>query len=216
MPGLTRSSTTLTIFRSRPWPTTGRWERARRVGLMETHATASKSNGQFPPAPAEPTGDWRIDMDRPALGALASMVFRVIVDRLQVHLNARGLDPIRPAHLYVLRSLYPEARSVSELAERCEVTKQAISQVVDSLDALGLVGKVPHATDGRVRLVRLTEKGVQQLSAAILAYGDVEAEWAELLGGPEAMKTVRDAMITLVETFGNWHLGEEPRLRPVW
>lgn len=179
-------------------------------------AMVPRVNGQFPPAPQSPTGDWRVDVNRPALGALASMVFRVIVDRLQVHLAERGLEPIRPALLYVLRALYPHPRSVSELASRCEVSKQAISQLVDSLEELGLVSKISHPSDKRVRLVQLSEEGERQFAAAILAYGDVEREWAELLGGDEAMDAVRAAMIALVENFGDWHLGEEPRLRPVW
>lgn len=41
-------------------------------------------------------------------------------------------------------------------------------------------------------------------------------EWATLLGDEETMRTVRAAMINLVEHFDDWHLGEEPRLRPVW
>ncbi|WP_342661429.1 hypothetical protein Rruber_05198 (plasmid) [Rhodococcus ruber] len=183
---------------------------------MDSDAAPVRFNGQFPPAPDEPTGDWRVDMGRPALGALASMVFRVIVDRLQVHLAERGFEPMRPALLYVLRALYPHPRSVSELAVRCEVSKQAVSQVVDSMEELGLVRRVPHPSDGRIRLVEISEEGERRFAAAILAYGDVEREWAELLGGAEAMSVVRQAMVALVETFGDWHLGEEPRLRPVW
>lgn len=180
------------------------------VGVMP------KVNGRFPSAPKVRTGDWQVDVNRPALGSLASMVFRVIVDRMQVHLAEQGLEPIRPALLYVLRALYPHPRSVSELAARCEVTKQAISQLVVSLEELGLVRRVSHPTDKRVWLVQLSEEGERRLGAAILAYGEVEREWAALLGGEESMQTVRAALITLVEHFGDWHLGEEPRLRPVW
>lgn len=182
----------------------------------DSDRAAPRTNGRFPPWPDTPTGDWRVDMNRPALGALSSMVFRVIVDRLQIHLAERGLEPIRPALLYVLRALHPHPRSVSELADRCEVSKQAISQVVDSMEELGLVHRSVHPLDGRVRLVELSAEGESQLAAAILAYGDVEREWAALLGGDDAMHKVRAAMVTLVEHFGDWHLGEEPRLRPVW
>jgi DNA-binding MarR family transcriptional regulator len=185
---------------------------------METPlgAEAPQVNGRFPAPSAGPTEDWLRDIERPPMGSVVGMLFRATVDRVQVHMVARQGEPVRPSHLYVLRSLYPVGTSVSELADRCEVTKQAISQVTDSLESAGLVRRTSHPTDGRVRIVELTEHGRHTLETAVLAWGDVEREWAELLGGPDVMQRVREAMLAFVESYGDWHRGEEPRLRPVW
>jgi hypothetical protein len=62
----------------------------------------------------------------------------------------------------------------------------------------------------------LTKKGERSLEIAALAWGEVENEWAKLLGGPAAMQGVREAMFAFIEKYGDWHRGEQPRLRPVW
>jgi hypothetical protein len=63
---------------------------------------------------------------------------------------------------------------------------------------------------------KLTKKGERSLEIAVLAWGEVENEWAKLLGGPAAMQEVREAMFAFIEKYGDWHRGEQPRLRPVW
>jgi DNA-binding MarR family transcriptional regulator len=163
-----------------------------------------------------PTGDWRVDVDRPPLGSLTAMLFRALVDRLEVHITEQGGQVTRPSHLYILRSLYPDAATVTELAERCEVTKQAISQILDSLENLKVVKRTPDPRDARAKIVKLTKKGERSLEIAVLAWGEVENEWAKLLGGPAAMQEVREAMFAFIEKYGDWHRGEQPRLRPVW
>jgi DNA-binding MarR family transcriptional regulator len=163
-----------------------------------------------------PTGDWRVDVDRPPLGSLTAMVFRAMVDRLAVHISDGAGQVIRPSHLYILRSLYPNGATVTELAERCEVTKQAISQILDSLESMKVVKRTPDPRDARAKIVKLTKKGERSLEIAVRAWGEVENEWARLLGGPAAMQEVREAMFAFIEKYGDWHRGEQPRLRPVW
>ena len=163
-----------------------------------------------------PTGDWHVDVDRPPLGSLTAMLFRALVDRLAVHIAERGGQVTRSSHLYILRSLYPDGATVTELAERCEVTKQAISQILDSLESMNVVKRTPDRRDARAKVVKLTKKGERSLEIAVLAWGEVEQEWAKLLGGPAAMQETRQAMFAFIEKYGDWHRGEQPRLRPVW
>jgi len=49
-----------------------------------------------------PTGDWRADVDRPPLGSLTAMLFRALVDRLEVHITEEGGQVTRPSHLYAI------------------------------------------------------------------------------------------------------------------
>jgi DNA-binding MarR family transcriptional regulator len=166
-------------------------------------------------SPNGPIGDWRHDIDRPPLGSLTGMLFRAMVDRLDHHSDDEQDRLVRPSHLYILRSLYPHGASVTQLAERCEVTKQAISQVLNQLEVLNLVRRAAHHQDGRAKLVELTEEGQRALARAVDAWTGVEREWAGLVGF-EAVHEVRRAMVTFLEAYGNWHQGDEPRLRPVW
>jgi len=167
-------------------------------------------------SPEGPTGEWRIDVDRPPLGSLVGMLFRALVDRLRERMVELGGEALRPSQLYILRSLHPRGASVTELAERCEITKQAVSQLLDALEGMDLVRRAPDRTDARSKIVTLTERGEQALATAVRAWGDVETEWADLLGGQQGMQAVRRAMFRFIETYAEWRGGEQPRLRPVW
>lgn len=123
----------------------------------------------------------------------------------------------RPAHLYVLRALSPDGASVTELAERCDATKQAVSQALHVLDGLNLTKRVPDPHDGRGKRVELTADGHKALALAVRSWGDVEREWADLLGGQAEMQRVREAILTFVEHHGQYHRGDpHARIRPIW
>jgi DNA-binding MarR family transcriptional regulator len=170
----------------------------------------------FTLSPGGPTGEWRVDVDRPPLGSLVGMLFRALVDRLQEKMVELGGEALRPSQLYILRSLHPKGASVTELADRCEITKQAVSQLLDALERMDLVRRAPDRSDARSKIVTLTERGEQALATAVRAWGEVEKEWADLLGGQDGMQAVRRAMFRFIETYAEWRGGEQPRLRPVW
>jgi DNA-binding MarR family transcriptional regulator len=166
--------------------------------------------------PQGPTSDWRVDVNRPPLGSLVGMLFRALVDRLRDKIVELGGEALRPSQLYILRSLHPQGASVTELAERCEITKQAVSQLLDGLERIDLVRRAPDPSDARSKIVTLTERGEYALATAVRAWGEVEKEWADLLGGQEGMQAIRRAMFRFIETHAAWRGGEKPRLRPVW
>ncbi|HYH52483.1 MAG TPA: MarR family transcriptional regulator [Acidimicrobiia bacterium] len=182
---------------------------------MNHGSAAATDNGRLSFLSQPPTGDWRQDIERPPLGSLISMLFRASVDRVNDHMAERGISGIRPSHLYILRALHPSGLSVTELAERCEVTKQAISQLLEGLENMGIVRRNPDPSDRRGKVVTLTKRGENVLATAVTAWGEVEMEWAHLLDGID-MRDVRDAIIRFLESYGNWHAGEQPKLRPVW
>ena len=87
----------------------------------------------------------------------------------------------------------PEGSRLTFLAERSGLTKQAVGESVDDLVGLGYVERVPDPTDGRAKLVRLTDKGAkaQMLGRSILA--EVEQRWAEELG-EERVEAMRETL----------------------
>jgi DNA-binding MarR family transcriptional regulator len=163
------------------------------------------------------TDDVTAELDRPPLGTLAGVLHRALVHRVAERIEEVGGSVTRPAHLYVLRALSPDSASVTELADRCDASKQAISQVLDVLDRLGLTRRVRDPRDGRNKLVELTADGRHALAVAVRAWGDIEREWADLLGGDDEMHRVREAMLTFVERYGDYTRGDRhPRIRPIW
>jgi DNA-binding MarR family transcriptional regulator len=164
-----------------------------------------------------PTGDWVADLKRPPLGTLVGVLHRALVHRVIQRIEEVGGAVTRPAHLYVLRALATDAASVTELAELCDASKQAVSQVLDVLDRENLTTRVPNPQDGRSKVVELTAEGRTALALAVHAWGEVEREWAELLGGQAEMQRVREAMLVFVEHHGDYRQGDpHPRIRPIW
>jgi DNA-binding MarR family transcriptional regulator len=96
-------------------------------------------------------------------------------------LRAAGYGDIRAAHDKVFTNI-GDGATVSELAQRAQLTKQAMTELVEHLERMGYVERVPHADDRRARLVRLTARGERCVSAATSVLLDVERRWARLVG----------------------------------
>jgi DNA-binding MarR family transcriptional regulator len=75
-----------------------------------------------------------------------------------------------------------EGTSLTELAARSGVSKQAMVQFVNELEAGGYVVRIPDAHDGRSKLVRTTQKGERALKVSWRAIASLEAKWEAQLG----------------------------------
>ena len=82
------------------------------------------------------------------------------------------------------------------LAARCDVSKQAISQQIQRLEAQGYVTTCPDPGDQRGRLVALTDRGRAAQDAVHDTFRRVEAAWAERLGAAR-YDDLRAALATL-------------------
>ena len=69
-----------------------------------------------------------------------------------------------------------------ELARYLGITKQSTSEVVALLEAAGMVRRAPHPSDGRARVLLLTEDGAAKLGEGRCRWQEIEDEWAELVG----------------------------------
>lgn len=66
----------------------------------------------------------------------------------------------------VLRALENSDQSMREVSEILHVTPRTVTDMIDSLEARGLVARGPHPADRRVTLLRLTSDGRRHLAAA--------------------------------------------------
>jgi len=64
-------------------------------------------------SPEGPTGEWRIDVDRPPLGSLVGMLFRALVDRLRERMVELGGEALRPSHAPSHVPLHRDLRRVA-------------------------------------------------------------------------------------------------------
>ncbi len=96
-------------------------------------------------------------------------------------LNAAGFPDLRLAHMAVLQYPGPEGRRPSELAERAGMSKQAMNQLLRSLERLGYFRR-RDATEGGARIVRFTRRGHAAWAKVHEILAEVEDEWRTTLG----------------------------------
>ncbi len=108
------------------------------------------------------------------------------------------------AHARLMADLGEGARP-TELARRLGVTKAAVGQLVDVLEAQGLVTRVADASDGRAHVVRPTARARRLYRVGRAELDRIEVEWVELLGRRRLCELAR----TLIQLDG-WREGLGP------
>jgi DNA-binding MarR family transcriptional regulator len=76
-----------------------------------------------------------------------------------------------------------ESATVSELADRMQLSQSTVTELVARTEEAGLLERVHSAADGRVTLVRLTEAGDDRVSAAMSSLGPERRRLAKALAG---------------------------------
>ena len=133
----------------------------------------------------------------PDLAILIVGAARVVADRLGEAVERAGVDDMRTPFGYVIRVLADRDRTLTELADLLGVSKQAAIKIVDEMEARGFLTRHPDPDDRRVKLLRLTEKGMNVRRAALAASHAIERELRRDLGDPEvdALRTTLEALL---------------------
>ena len=130
---------------------------------------------------------------RPNVGILLRVLYQEIVSGVSAGLTEAGFDDIRPAHTAVFQHIQAEGSRLSELADQAQITKQSMGYLVDYLEARGYVKRRPDPSDRRAVLVCLTDRGWEQIGAALKIIAGIERDWAGRLGD-ERMETLRQLL----------------------
>ncbi len=136
----------------------------------------------------------RMDFDAEAVRAvretmLLRMLFRAthaMNAEMARRLRGRGWTSFNPSFTAVLGHLDTEGTTVTSLARQTGTTRQAVSQLTQSMEKLGLLERVPNPHDGRSVMLRHTESGRRILIDALEVMTEIEAEYAAMIGGRQA------------------------------
>ncbi|WP_421742249.1 MarR family winged helix-turn-helix transcriptional regulator [Cellulomonas sp.] len=108
--------------------------------------------------------------------------FTALNDRAHARLAERGHGVVRPAHGAVFQYLDDTGTPVARLAERAQMTKQAMSELVAHLEHHGYVVREPDPADRRAKLVTPTAKGREVFALVGELVPEIELDIAALLG----------------------------------
>jgi DNA-binding MarR family transcriptional regulator len=120
---------------------------------------------------------------KPALiGALLRAPAQAIHRRLINDLREAGFKGLSLPHMAVLQFPGPDGVRPSALAERAGMSKQAMNQLLKTLEGLGYVTRSTLPDDSGRRIVRFTKRGHAAFRKMADVLEDIEREWSKELG----------------------------------
>jgi DNA-binding MarR family transcriptional regulator len=127
------------------------------------------------------------------LAILLREPFRAGTAVLHRRFRERGHPEVRPPHGNVFQFLDDDGTRVSVLAERAQITKQSMAELVAHLERHGYVERVPDPSDRRAKLVRATARGAEIYAIAREVVAELEDEWTRALGKAK-MRQLRELL----------------------
>ena len=109
---------------------------------------------------------------------------------------------LRAVHIPVFESLDPGGTRLTVLADRTQMSHQAMGELVEELIGLGYLERVPDPADGRARLIRPTPRGRAELARAAEHLTRLRERWQEELDGISVAQVVTalETLIRICET----------------
>jgi DNA-binding MarR family transcriptional regulator len=135
--------------------------------------------------------------ERPTnLAVLMRDTFVALNERVVTRLDEHGHGVVRTAHGAVFQHLDDTGTTVSALAERAGMTKQAMAELVAHLEAHGYVTREPDPADRRAKLVRPTARGREVVAIAQDLVPEMEKAIDALLG-PDRVRALREDLTAI-------------------
>ena len=140
---------------------------------------------------------------RIALIRLLDAGFDAFSEELARRLAQTPYNDIRVAHGCVFGNIDPDGTRLTDLAERAHMTKQTVGEVATELERRGYLERAPDPSDGRAKIIRLTERGREAQALGREIIEEIEQEWAERFGA-ERVAALRDALEAITAEQLGW------------
>lgn len=135
------------------------------------------------------------------MGTLLLHAYRRFETELFAGLHQAGHTTIRPKHGRVLANIDRAGTRATELALRGHMTKPAMGELIDELEALGYVVRAADLADRRAKRVVPTAVGLQVAGLAGRTIEKIEERWAAELGR-QHFRALRSALSVLAGAGG--------------
>lgn len=143
---------------------------------------------------------YRAQLERAKRESVAQLLFkcaRLLNEQALARVRELGDVPtLRPAHAALFPHIELEGTRLTELARRVGVSKQAVNQLVNELEAMATVERVPDPTDGRAKLIRFSARGREALLHGLTVLRGIEEELRAKIGDG-SMRALHRALLEL-------------------
>ena len=133
------------------------------------------------------------------IGAMLRVPSQAIHRRIIRELNAAGFDELRLPHVAVLQFPGPDGVRPGTLAERAGISKQAMNQLLCSLERLGYIVRSDAPGQGRTRIIHFTKRGFAAYSKIYDILRGIEREWSAELG-PKRFAKLKELLARVWES----------------
>lgn len=138
---------------------------------------------------------------RASVGQLLLKAARLLNENAIARVRRRsGRDALRTSHTALFPHIDLEGTRLTVLASRLGVSKQAAGQLVEELEQLGILERVPDPSDGRAKLVRFTSRGRRALLEGLQLLNDLERELEQRVGTAQ-FAALHTTLLVLVEAL---------------
>jgi DNA-binding MarR family transcriptional regulator len=157
-------------------------------------------------------------LDEVAVPALMRAARRSYAAAIAAHAAAAGFDDLPRNGSFVLGAMARQGGSAADMADGLGVTKQAASQLIDTLVVRGYLTRRVNPEDRRRMLIELTDRGRAAAGAIRAGIEEVDAELASMISPNEltGLRAGLHALATIRERRERDHpspgRGPEPRV----
>jgi DNA-binding MarR family transcriptional regulator len=117
---------------------------------------------------------------------------------MRAKLHALGIDDLPRNGVFLLAGIAASGAARQDMTAELGITKQAVSQLVDTLVSRGYVSREADPDDRRRIVLTLTDRGEQVLHAATEGVEAVDAQLLDQVGA-EQIESMRSALRALAE-----------------
>lgn len=144
--------------------------------------------------------DFESELEAAKRASTAQLLFRcarLVNERAIATLPGTGELRPRAAHM----ALFPHidlahGTRITTLATKLGVTKQAVAQLVDDLESMGVMARVADPDDGRAKRVVFTDAGRASMLDGLAHLRSIEEELCRAIGA-DVMRALHEALATL-------------------
>lgn len=137
--------------------------------------------------------------ERTDLGILLALAYSAFATELRAFVKQAGYEDIHPSFGYVARNLDASPLTLTELAERLDITAPGALKIVQAMEDTGYLERRDDPNDARAKRLYLTKRGDAALATARSFHAQFESKLAKRLSATD-VKTLRAVLEDIVTT----------------